>query len=302
MHGKGCLGIYHRPSGPYVAWLVKEGKITPLLNKDHPKEDSMAISDSVIAVADSITLARSEKGVYPTWPDGVTVADVFCRKAQELCCLHSGDMDIPAMENIVRGVYSEIRKYNIKHNRKFPGDHEWNVHNDVYGATGAIVHVDRATNVAHMAVVGDCSIWLFNKNNELIYKSANDVEVAVRRLKKRRGGKKWRKASGNAKKAIENGEFRNGKNEFAYGAATGEEKAMEYTDIRLVSLRPGDRMFVVSDGFAPFMELPEFLDIFRKYKGFSTIEKKVNLFVEKMSSKNPPTYGKEKSLVVLEIP
>jgi len=123
-------------------------------------------------------------------------------------------------------------------------------------AAGAVISQDRLA----WASIGDCQVAVFDKEGEKVFVSPNGMAAFEQYIQGRE--ENWR----NPKRRVQiRKEFRNNPNQIfegkrvSYGALTGEITALEFIESGELQLPESARVVLFSDGFAAYLDQPEFL-------------------------------------------
>lgn len=77
----------------------------------------------------------------------------------------------------------------------------------------------------------------------------------------------------------------------------GEENMAEYLEQGSFDVGEGDKVFVLTDGFLPYLALKSFSDLFNVWD--ETLSERISVFSKEMIAKDPVICGDERSLIAL---
>jgi hypothetical protein len=262
----------------------------------HPQEDYLKVSAKlpIFVVADGVTLEFKKDGTYPNPSGAGEAAKIFCETLVgelERRLAHFKETDIQEAFTIANKAVGE---YNRSQGHTKDTSNFWD--EDLFAATTAFaVCKDRRV---YWASLCDSFVLYFNSDGKQIGKSA--VCWPNERQKKFLPHDWNMRPEEDRKKTIRK-VYRNGLNpdgeRIGYGVVTGEAAALKYLNVGNVEVQKGDLMFLVSDGFEPYLSLPEFVELFRKWP--ADLESQVRAKTIEMGQKDPGRYAHERSIVAV---
>lgn len=298
--------IYIAPSIRLKEMVAKKRgwRMTSYLRKLH--EDFFLQSQKylIFAVADGVTLVVNPGHSYPNPSGAGEVAKIFCRNSIRQAEKVYNNFQNNNIHDIFAKANSEAEKYNSRHGHMRKTINYFD--KDYFCATAAFALVRRSE--LFWGAIGDSRVMLADKRGKVKFISRNRVEP-IEKLTAR----KIKNPKPQEKKYFQQKYYRNKlgpKGELiGYGVINGEETAMKYLESGKEKIQKGDRIFIFTDGFTPYLQLPEFKKIFRKWP--ADLEKKIAFFVKEYIEKNSPqdlekqyrflyTYASEKSLFAVK--
>jgi hypothetical protein len=82
-----------------------------------------------------------------------------------------------------------------------------------------------------------------------------------------------------------------------YGVVTGEPEALEYLSSGTLTLKAGEFLSVLTDGFEHYMDLPEFLALFLEWP--EDLESRVKRFTAEQAAKDSDRFAHERTLIMI---
>ncbi|MDO8265001.1 MAG: protein phosphatase 2C domain-containing protein [Candidatus Parcubacteria bacterium] len=235
-----------------------------------PNEDFYLISDvfPLFILADGVSQAHFPSGGY-AFPAGArAAAQILCYTALEFL-----ENKLQAVKNNQGVKEEEIKKLigesfdlvnsrikDLNKNEGITDKLDYFVYDyfDTVGIVGFILQ-----GVLYYGYVGDCGMAVFDKNNNLKFLTTNQV-APINNIIAPGQYPNWEEKTEAEKTKILHKEFRNNISGPGYGSFSGEEGVKHHYIIE--SLRPelGDLIIFYSDGFFPYFQFPEFLEIIRR--------------------------------------
>ena len=157
---------------------------------------------------------------------------------------------------------------------------------DFFDCVGVAATISRSALL--YGYLSDCGLALFNKNNELLFQTENTLKPIIAPYMQMEDVRERREL---IKK-----ELRNNSNGSGYGAFTGEQEAALYYRIGTVRVHSEDLIVLYSDGFEPYFQFPEFVNLLRK-GNTSTLD----AFSAQKAKENPETFGSDRTVLSILI-
>lgn len=262
----------------------------PAQNPSHPIEDRLLISDKypIYAVADGVTLALKDKEYYPDPSPVAEVAEIFCKTAVEESEQIYNDLTSDGILKVFKEANTKLGEYNKKHAHKSPDQ-------DLFHTTASLAVVKE--NRVYWGNVGDSEINLFSRDKRRLFQTPRMQKGYTNHPPERE------KMAVHEKMKLDRALGRNKISQdgylLGYGVLTGESAALNYVDYGAVAYAKENLLFVITDGFTPYLELPKFINLFLEWP--KDIEKVVRGFTQEMANKNPELFGKERSIIVVKL-
>ncbi len=272
----------------------------------HPQEDCLATSSRVpaFAVADGVTLEFNADGTYPNPSGSSKAAELFCEGViaeAEARYETFSEADVLAL---FRAGNTAVESYNRKEKRTRETSNWWD--HDLFAATVAFGVLkpaipslpEKGDGLAtlHWASLCDCYVAQYDSHMRLKFRSPECWPSERRCFPADWESRPEIDRKKEIKRTYRNGAEENGRL-CGYGVATGEPAAEKFLNIGTLSLSPGDRVFLYSDGFEYYTELPEFLDLFHRWP--TTLEVDLRALTDKKSREDGNKFGHERTLVAL---
>lgn len=262
---------------------------------EHPQEDYLAVSKRhpIFAVADGVTLELNKDGTYPSFSGSGEVAKIFCETIVKETDKIYSNFTVSSIKKIFARANTAAGKFNNEHGRARKKLNYWNI--DLFAATTAFAVVkDR---VVYWASLCDSYVAHFDNLGQLKFKSPDPWPSFRENLPK-----DWAKIPEVKRKKIIRRMYRNGVNKkgelIGYGVVTGEKSAERYLNFGQFEVKNGDVVFILTDGFENYINLPEFIQLFNKWP--RDLDRRVKSFVAKKSIRNPRDYGHEKTIIAIK--
>ncbi len=279
----------------------------------HPNEDFLLTDPrlSIFVVADGVTLEFNPDGTYPLPSGAGRAARLFCIHALESArrrYRHFIECDLLAVFRAGNAAVGELNRSR----GRVPGALDyWG--SDLFATTAAfailappnigtsdVQRFDNNKHILYWASICDSFVALYDKNGSLKFRSP---ECWPNTPERRSFPKDWESQPEEERKKELRRIYRNGlgrKGELiGYGVATGEEAAEHYLNTGSLTLAPGDLVFLYTDGFERYFDLPEFLDLFRRWP--RTIKKELGLLSEKKARENGALYAHDRTIIAIQI-
>lgn len=277
---------------------IFSASFTDLIKFDKkPNEDFYLISKifPIFVLADGITQAHFPSGEY-AFPLGArAAAEIFCFTVLEFLekrlssKIHDREKLITKL--IKKGFdLANKRIWELNKAEGITEKLDYFVYD--YFDTVGILGIILKDNI-YYGYVGDCSLLIFDKKNNLRFWTRDQVGPVL----KRKAPKKipdWNNLSEPEKIKILHKEFRNHPSGRGYGSFTGEKEVKKYYEIGNFSLNSGDMIVFYSDGFLPYFKFPEFIKILRKQD-----KKALEDFTLKKAKENHKKFGTDRTVIAI---
>jgi serine/threonine protein phosphatase PrpC len=289
--------IIEPPSKEFIKIAAKRAglDVKKFENYIHPQEDYLLNSKQypIFAVADGVTLLIDEESRYPNPSGAGEVAKIFCRKAIETAEKKYPKFARKDILKVFNQANQSIRDYNIKNNRTIGTINFGTV--DFYHITAAFSLIKEGK--IFWGNICDAQVMLLNNKGEQKFLSPGNP------FNQQKLPANWKRLS-KIKKGIYAHKFaRNKLNQkgqpIGYGVLTGEKEALKYVNYGVLDCLNGDILFIFTDGFADYLNLPEFINIFITWS--VDIETRVKKCTQRKAGKNPDFFGRERSLIAVKL-
>jgi len=280
------------------AYVRKSGLDEKYLHKTHPQEDYFCISKKypIFVVADGVTLIQYpiDNKDYPNPSPAGDVARIFCEKALEEAEARYEKFNESDIKEIFRAGNEAAGKYNAEHGRTKETVDYWDT--DFYAATAAFVAVKE--NQIYWGSICDSYVMHFDKEGKLLFKSPECNSFIEAESPNFTGDPNSRKEKTiYTWKNKRNGVNGNGERT-GYGVITGESEALLYLASGSFEADKGDLVSVLTDGFEEYMNLPEFISLFKKWP--ENLEQQIKKFSIEEIDKDPYKFGHERTLIMIK--
>lgn len=262
----------------------------------HPQEDYFFASEKypIWSVGDGVTLEANEHGGYPEFSGAGEVAKLLCEKA-----VYKGEelyesFDLPKCGGVFRAANAVVQEYNRFHGRTRPTINFWD--RDFFAAAGAFALLK--ANRLFWFTIGDAEVRVFDREGKKKFVSPECWPDRKKFLPP-----DWAAVPPDKKRRIIREFYRNGVDKegrlIGYGVVTGEEMAERYLKSGALAVETGDLLFLATDGFAPYLDVPEFVGLFLAQT--PDLSEKVRAFTRAMSEREPERFGHERTLIAAPI-
>ena len=92
-------------------------------------------------------------------------------------------------------------------------------------------------------------------------------------------------------------ELRNNSKRSGYGAFTGEQEAALYYKTGIVRIHSADLILLYSDGFEPYFQFPEFVNLVRKED-----KSALDAFSAHKAKEDPEIFGSDRTVLAISVP
>ncbi|MBI2054138.1 MAG: hypothetical protein HYT36_02300 [Candidatus Staskawiczbacteria bacterium] len=253
-----------------------------------PNEDFYLVSEKfpIFVLADGVTQSSFLSGEY-SYPEGArTAAKIFCYET--LSCMEENFKkreDEILFKESFKKANKKIKELNETEGMAKKLDYLVFDYFDAVGIAGFL-----KKDILHYGFVGDCGLIVFDKNNEIKFQTEDQVEPAM--INARDKYKNWKELDKRQRTIIMHKEFRNLKGGSGYGSFSGEDGIEDYYITGKTKLSAGDLAVFYSDGFLPYFQFIEFIDILRKQN-----QNILDSFVVKKAEENPEELGCDRTLI-----
>jgi hypothetical protein len=262
----------------------------------HPQEDHFALSTHfpIFAVADGVTLELSPDGTYPNPSPAGYAAELFCAAAiREAEARYEHFTEADLLE-VFRAGNRAVGAYNKSQNRTRETSNWWD--RDLFAATVAFAILK--DNTLYFASLCDAYVAIHQADMTLAFRSPecwpND---------RRCFPPDWESQQADQRTREIRRHYRNGVEEdgrlCGYGVATGEASAERYLNTGMQTVAPGDRVFLYSDGFEQYFELPAFSDLFARWP--EDLKQELQRYTAAKSREDGAKFGHERTLIAINV-
>lgn len=262
----------------------------------HPQEDYFLISNKnpVFTVADGVTLEYGALGKYPNPSGAGEVAKIFCEELVKKADDRYNDFKTEDLLEVFQKANMAAGEYNREKGMTKETINFWD--KDLFAATAAFAVVKG--NMVFWASICDSYVLRFSKDGKMVFKSPACWSNSGKFLPKN-----WEQIDIDERKKIIRKIYRNGVDKdgelIGYGVVTGEDNAVKYLNYGSFETDDGDIVALVTDGFEEYMNLPDFIDIFRQWP--RNLENEVKKFTTLKQDENFEKFGHERTLIVISI-
>lgn len=259
----------------------------------HPQEDYLLISKRypIFVVADGVTL-EIKQGAYPVPSGAGKAAQIFCKEViREAEQIYDNFTEKNVTQVFVKA-NEAVGEYNRLHGRTKESINFWDF--DFFSATaGFIVMRD---NIFYWASICDSYVAHFDRNGILLFQSPGCWSIMGKHLPKEWKTMDEEEGTKMAKKLARNKINEKGER-IGYGVVTGEKEAEHYLNHGSFSVRQGDFVALFTDGFEPYLRLPEFINLFKDWS--NSLRSRVANFTGEKSKNDPAAFAHERSLIII---
>jgi len=264
--------------------------------EDH-QEDFLVLSQThpIYAVADGVTMQPKKPEDYPIPSGAGEVAKIFCQTAvSELEKIYD-EFEKKDLLTIFDLGNKAVGEYNKANGRTLETINYADF--DLFAATVAFAVV--CDKQVYWSALCDSFVAHFDKHGKKKFMSPDPWAVKI--------GKDVLKAyadtkGDHGKKANVRANFRNGLGPndelIGYGVVTGEEAAKKYLHTDLLEVEAGDIVFLTTDGFSEYFDLPEFIKLFNDWP--DDLEAQVKAMTSQKSKQDPNKFGHERSVIAFK--
>ena len=294
------FSILEAPSEKFIEFAIKKmgRKMEDFSQSGHVQEDFLLKSEKypIFVVADGVTLIQYilDKKDYPNPSPAGDVARIFCEEFIKIAEEKYNSFQESDIGKIFETVNEAVGKYNSEHGRTKETVDYWD--NDFYAATAAFVIIKE--DKVYWGSICDSYVTHFDKNGLLKFCSPKCNELKQAEAPKFTSDTSDQKAKAMyAWNTNRNGINKNGER-IGYGVVTGEPEALEYLSVGSFSIKQGDLVAILTDGFEDYIKLPEFISLFTSWP--TDLESQIKNFTYKKAEEDPETFGHERSLIVIK--
>jgi hypothetical protein len=262
----------------------------------HPQEDFFATSEHfpIFAVADGVTLDFNPDGTYPNPSGAGEAAKRFCEAAVREAETRYQSFSESNILEVFRAGNAAVETYNKSQDRTREASN-WKDH-DLFAATVAlaILKDDRL----YWASLCDAYVAHYRTDMSLVFRSPecwpND---------RRCFPADWESRADEERVSEIRRHYRNGSEQdgrlCGYGVATGETSAEHYLNTGVQEVQPGDRIFLYSDGFEYYFDLPEFRELFARWP--DNLEAELQTYTATKSHEDGARFGHERTIIAINL-
>ncbi len=287
------------PLGTFMVGLVERHTKIVLDKYEtmvHPQEDYLKVSMSlpIFAVADGVTLEFNPDGTYPNPSRAGEVAKIFCETVVTELEKSYATFKPENMLTAFRAANIAVGEYNRSHGRTKETSNF--LDHDLFACTAAFaLYKD---GVIYTATLCDAATVYFDAQGKQVEHSPVcwTHERQEKFLPKDWEGKSDTERKNTVRRLYRNGVSEEGKCT-GYGVATGEASAEKYVVTSTRHVSPGELLFLASDGFEPYLALPEFVGYFQSWS--ADLEERVRNKTLEMGKKDPATFAHERSIIAV---
>jgi len=240
-----------------------------------------------------VTLLSNSDGTYPNPSGAGEAAKIFCEKAIERAeRLYAGFSEKNVLE-VFSYANEAIETYNQENGR---------TKETVNFGTFDFFHV----TAAFALIKEDKVFWGTVCDSGVIMRSAQEEKFKsppCSAFNKLKPSQEYSAMNREERKAHNHKFFRNkldgAGNPVGYGVLTGEREVMKYVQHGTLRADAGDLLFVFTDGFESYVELPAFINIFNSWP--SDIQKRVEDFTSMKTVEDHKLFGHERTLIAVKM-
>jgi hypothetical protein len=262
----------------------------------NPQEDFFLVSKKfpIFSLADGVTREHDEKGKYPDPSPAAELAGIFCQAVISEAEKLYPDFNMESLKQIFKIANQKAGDFNRLKGFAKDKTNFWDF--DLVAATGAYAVIK--DKKLFWSVIGDCYVAVFGKDGKLKFKSPDPWGLADFNHPDN-----WDKLTDKEQRIYTRKFIRNGVNQqnelIGYGVATGEITAERYLKYGELALEKNDLVFLVTDGYEKYLNLPELIKLFVDWPLF--LKNKVKALSRKLSEEDPEKYGHERTIIVVKI-
>lgn len=258
----------------------------------------------ILTVADGVTLVIKPGDLYPAPSGAGEVAKIFCKSSIKQSENSYSNFKLKNILDIFTEANAKVENYNHKHNKTKKTINYFDI--DYFCATAAFALVNNSE--LFWGAIGDSRVTLKDKNGKTKF-SSHDRVAPIEKLT----AAKFKHPKPQEKKYFQQKNFRNklgadGKL-IGYGVINGEKEALSYMEYGKAKIQRGDKLFIYTDGFTPYLRLQNFREMLSKWP--ADLDKKISTFVRTYTADNLPLkpedqyrflykYASEKSLFAVK--
>ena len=287
----------------------------------HPNEDFLLADPRlpIFVVADGVTLEFNPDGTYPLPSGAARAARLFCMHALAEARRRYKHFSIDDLRASFRAGNRAVGKLNSRcidmsiYRDGRPVSKKidyWNT--DLFATTAAfavlapphlgtsdVPRFDGGKRTLYWASICDSFVAHYDANGSLKFRSP---ECWPNTPERRCFPKNWESRPEEERKKELRRTYRNGigvhDKLIGYGVATGEEAAERYLNTGKLTVSPGDLVFLHTDGFERYFDLPDFITLFRRWP--HTIKKELRRFSDERARENGALYAHDRTLIALK--
>jgi len=265
-----------------------------------PNEDFYLMSDvlPIFVLADGVSQAHFPSGGY-AFPAGArAAAQIFCYTTLEFLekklqgIKNNSEIDDQKIKGLIREAFDQanFRIKELNKNEGITDNLDYLVYDyfDAVGISGFLLN-----GTLYFGYVGDCGMAVFDKDNNLKFLTKDQVVPVVNIIAPGQYPD-WEEKSEAERMRIMHKEFRNNVSGPGYGSFSGEDGVRSHYIIESLKPETGDLIIFYSDGFFPYFQFPEFLEIVRKQDNNALYE----LSIQK-ARENFQQFGTDRTLIAI---
>jgi serine/threonine protein phosphatase PrpC len=281
--------------------------LQPALVKTHPQEDYFVMSKKypIFVVADGVSLNFDNKKDYPKHSGAGEAAKIFCETVLAEAEKKFENFEEKDLKEIFEVGSKAVLEYNDSRGRTKDTINYFDI--DLFSATTSFLLIKnlprgKAGNKAFWWSLCDAGVILCDKEGKQKFISPNGWINFPKDWNEKRSDKE--------KIIIRHRDYRNavGVNGklTGYGVVDGEKSAKLYLNTGAMEINAGDLIFVYTDGFENYFELPGFIDIFKSWPASlrdepEDLQSRLEALILEKSKTEPKKYGAEKTLLAISI-
>lgn len=263
----------------------------------HPNEDFMRADSrrQIFVVADGVTLEFNPDGTYPLPSGAARAARAFSLAALTEAKREYKHFNTKQLHAMFRAGNQAVNRLNLSSARTHENINYWD--HDLFATTAAFLVLKETR--AHWASLCDSFVAHYDQNGTLLFRSP---ECWPSTPERRCFPSDWESRPDEERKKEIRRVYRNGLGPngelIGYGVATGEEAAENYLNTGSFPVTEGDLVFLYTDGFEHYFDLPDFLDLFRRSP--HAIKKELSQFSDEKAQENGALYAHDRTLIALK--
>lgn len=253
------ISILEQPTKEAIQAFAKKRDLQEHLPEtyQHPQEDCLVDSETppVFVVADGVTLNFMKLIETDTKYPNPSPAGDVARIFCDAVIEQAKENYSSVDENEAINIFKEANKKVGEYNNKVGKNKVSGNITDFYAAAGSFVIIKDTK--AYWVSICDAFVVHFNKDMNKKFMSSGSCSP--------------------------------------YAVINGEERMVEHVEHGVFDLKPGDRLFVFTDGFEHYMKNQDFLNLFKNWA--DDLNDRIAQFSHEANLDDPEKYGHERSII-----